>query len=102
MSRIVQGIMLSSPLSIQSDLSLIQFWSHECMRVFNDKLITEKDCNQTIGDIKDIAKLYLHGECGDVEEYFFLDILHRSMERSRRYFTFSDNMGKIGSIISDI
>jgi dynein heavy chain len=43
-SKIVQNMMLAVPqLYRGSPLNIVRMWAHECMRVFNDRLIVEED-----------------------------------------------------------
>ena len=43
LSRVMQGLMLSTAERFTSVDSIVRLWRNECMRVFHDRLITEQD-----------------------------------------------------------
>ena len=45
-SKIFQGIAKSDPRAILEDTHAIKLWAHECMRVFQDRLISQEDRDQ--------------------------------------------------------
>ena len=45
-SKVFQGIAKSDPRAIPEDNNLIKLWAHECMRVFQDRLISMDDRDQ--------------------------------------------------------
>jgi len=42
-SKVFQGISKSSPKCIKTDEDMIKLWAHECLRVFQDRLINMDD-----------------------------------------------------------
>jgi dynein heavy chain len=42
-SKVIQGILMTRPVSIQSPETITKLWVNECMRVFHDRLINEED-----------------------------------------------------------
>jgi len=42
-SKVFQGISKASPKSINNDDDFVKLWAHECMRVFQDRLISDED-----------------------------------------------------------
>lgn len=42
-SRVIQGVLLSKPSEAFNKTTLIRLWSHEALRVFGDRLVTEDD-----------------------------------------------------------
>ncbi len=42
-SKVFQGISKSTFKSLRSEDELIRLWSHECMRVFQDRLVNKED-----------------------------------------------------------
>jgi len=42
-SKVFQGISKASYKSIENDGDFLKLWAHECMRVFQDRLINEAD-----------------------------------------------------------
>ena len=53
MSKVFQGIAKSDPRAISEDRNLIKLWAHECMRVFQDRLISQEDRDEFNGLLKD-------------------------------------------------
>jgi dynein heavy chain len=51
-SKVFQGIFFSRPKSIRNDSEMIKLWSHECIRVFHDRLITDQDRNKFMSILK--------------------------------------------------
>ncbi|KAI8924469.1 dynein heavy chain and region D6 of dynein motor-domain-containing protein, partial [Entophlyctis helioformis] len=45
MSRIIEGMLNSSPEAIPNDKSLMCLWEHECSRVIPDRFITQEDAD---------------------------------------------------------
>ena len=42
-SKVFQGLLMTSPMSVNSGETLARCWAHECCRVFHDRLINETD-----------------------------------------------------------
>jgi len=65
LSRVYEGLMLSTPDFINTKAKLIRLWRNECLRVFSDRLITDTD-RTLVGDtlISGLIKQYF----GDVAE----------------------------------
>lgn len=42
-SKVFQGISKSDPRAIEEDVQMIKLWAHECMRIFQDRLISQSD-----------------------------------------------------------
>ena len=55
-SKVFQGIAKSSPRSIRSDVDMIKLWAHECLRVFQDRLINDQDRAKFDDLLKDVIK----------------------------------------------
>jgi len=45
-SKIFQGMAKSSPKAIVKEDDMIKLWAHECLRVFQDRLISQEDRDQ--------------------------------------------------------
>ena len=45
MSKVFGGILNAAPKYLKSNNDLIRVWSHECQRVFSDRLINNEDIN---------------------------------------------------------
>ena len=43
MSKVFQGVLQSSPKTVTNASECLRLWSHECLRVFSDRLIEKKD-----------------------------------------------------------
>ena len=52
-SKVFQGIAKSDPRAIIEDRDLIKLWAHECMRVFQDRLISMEDRDEFLGLLKE-------------------------------------------------
>jgi dynein heavy chain len=55
-SKIVQGLLMSTPISIKEKETFIKLWTHESCRVFGDRLIAEEDVKMLHFQIADIVK----------------------------------------------
>ena len=55
-SKIFQGISKSSPKAIKKDTDMIKLWAHECLRIFQDRLISDQDRERFDDLIKEIVK----------------------------------------------
>jgi len=42
-SKVVQGLCMTKPVSIQTDQVFMNLWVNECFRVFHDRLINNED-----------------------------------------------------------
>jgi dynein heavy chain len=42
-AKVVQGVLQSSPKTVQTTDEMLSLWQHECRRVFADRLVDEKD-----------------------------------------------------------
>lgn len=52
-SKVFQGIAKSDPRAIIEDRDLIKLWAHECMRVFQDRLISMDDRDEFLSLLKE-------------------------------------------------
>lgn len=57
-SKVFQGLSKSNPRAIASEDSAIKLWAHECLRVFQDRLISiqDRDLFQTLLNEKLVEK----------------------------------------------
>ena len=46
MSKVFQGIAKCDPRANTDEASAVKLWAHECMRVFQDRLISQEDRDQ--------------------------------------------------------
>jgi len=53
-SKVFQGITKASFKSVRDDNDFIKLWAHECMRVFQDRMINEQDLSFFEGILKNI------------------------------------------------
>ena len=67
-SKVFQGIAKSSPRSIRSDVDMIKLWAHECLRVFQDRLINDQDRAKFDDLLKDVIKEKFKKEWNKVVE----------------------------------
>ena len=54
-SKVFQGITKASFKSVRDDNDFIKLWAHECMRVFQDRMINDQDLNFFEGILKNIV-----------------------------------------------
>ncbi len=57
-SRVIEGILLCRPAALPSKEHLCRLWMHECMRVFEDRLVTDADREWCTGAIRGAAKTH--------------------------------------------
>lgn len=55
-SKVFQGISKSNYKSLRSEDELIRLWSHECMRIFQDRLVNKEDQDLFEVEIKTLIK----------------------------------------------
>eukprot|EP00741_Cyanophora_paradoxa_P005992 tig00000955_g5810.t1 len=58
LSNIMQGLCLSTSEYYSSPLMMARLWSHECERVFRDRLVSENDTQRFDEMIADVSKKY--------------------------------------------
>ncbi|RYY35898.1 hypothetical protein EON62_02155, partial [archaeon] len=51
-SRVVEGMLLSSPATVPSGASFARLWLHEATRVFHDRLVSDDDRAWLLGQLK--------------------------------------------------
>jgi dynein heavy chain, axonemal len=51
-SKVFQGLAKSHPRSIQNEDSMVKLWAHECLRVFQDRLISYEDREKFTGMVQ--------------------------------------------------
>ena len=43
LAKVFQGISYATPERFETPLKVVRLWAHECLRVFHDRLIDDKD-----------------------------------------------------------
>ena len=61
-SRVIQGILFSTPDHFHEPDAVIRLWIHEVHRVFGDRLIDDNDATSFLGWVRDITKDSFHTE----------------------------------------
>ena len=56
LSRVFQGILLTNQNSLSDPQSFVKLWFHENLRVFGDRLVSEKDRTQLVNSMFETAK----------------------------------------------
>ena len=56
MSKIFQGIAKSSAKAITKEDDMVKLWAHECLRVFQDRLINQDDRDVFGKMLKEVVK----------------------------------------------
>ncbi|CAG9332270.1 unnamed protein product [Blepharisma stoltei] len=65
-SKVFQGISNATALAIKEEADLIRLWAHECQRVFQDRLINNKDREYFNDLLKESMKKYFRRSWEDV------------------------------------
>ena len=55
LSRIYEGLLLSTPDKVPNAGAMVRLWRHECMRIFHDRLISKEDKEVVLGQIEKIV-----------------------------------------------
>lgn len=67
LSRVYEGLLLSSPEKFSSGKQLVRLWRNECLRIFHDRLITEEDRNIVANElVGGLIKSNFAGEQTDI------------------------------------
>ncbi|KAL0223335.1 hypothetical protein P9112_002725 [Eukaryota sp. TZLM1-RC] len=87
LSKVIQGILMADPKAVEDQKYIIRLWTHECQRVFMDRLINDEDRNTFEAIVK--KQVSQHFELGfdDVSSTFrliFGDFLSGSAD-NRKY-----------------
>lgn len=85
-SKVIQGVYIFDKFYCDSKLTIYRLWVHECLRVFQDRLISEKDrekLKKLIGDQLESTLQSNIKECTDNEEHdtIFVDFFDESQNR---------------------
>ncbi|KAF7398391.1 hypothetical protein HZH66_006288 [Vespula vulgaris] len=73
-SRVIQGILLSTPESISSLTGMKRLWVHEVLRVYGDRLVDDSDIRWLVEEINSTLRDYMD----DKMERLFKDLLEES------------------------
>ena len=71
-SKVIQGVYIFDKFYCDSKLTIYRLWVHECLRVFHDRLISEKDrekLKKLIGEQLEQTLQSNMKECTDNEEH---------------------------------
>ena len=58
-SKVIQGVLMTKPISISTPEVMAKLWMHECSRVFHDRLINDEDRDWFTHLICDLSNSYL-------------------------------------------
>ncbi|XP_015178312.1 PREDICTED: dynein heavy chain 7, axonemal, partial [Polistes dominula] len=73
-SRVIQGVLLSSPDSITSPVAMKRLWVHEVLRVYGDRLVDDIDTRWLVTELKKTLSDHMK----DTMENLFKDLLEKS------------------------
>ncbi|OXB64089.1 hypothetical protein ASZ78_002019 [Callipepla squamata] len=62
LSRVYNGLILTTPERFQTVTQMVRVWRNECLRVFHDRLINEADKALVQGHIKNLIEEYFRDE----------------------------------------
>jgi dynein heavy chain len=76
-SKVVQGLCMTKPVSIQTDDTFMRLWVNECFRVFHDRLINNEDRTWYVDYTKELIGRNFKMACEDnmFENLRFGDLL---------------------------
>lgn len=81
--KIYQGLLRAEKLTIDTRNKMLRLWTHECFRVFADRLINAQDMSQFIEILEDKLALYFdqtfHNLCPSRSSPVFVDVLNQDM-----------------------
>ncbi|XP_028047400.2 dynein heavy chain 7, axonemal [Monomorium pharaonis] len=69
-SRVIQGVLLSTPEAIGDLISMKRLWVHEVLRVYGDRLVDEADSRWLVEQIRKTIKEHME----DDMDYIFQDL----------------------------
>ena len=65
-SKVFQGVTRSVPLAIKDDVAMIKLWGHECLRVFQDRLINTQDRDFFQSLLRDTIHTFFRKDWDDI------------------------------------
>ncbi|XP_077600352.1 dynein axonemal heavy chain 10-like [Stigmatopora nigra] len=66
LSRVYNGLTITSPLRFSTAGIFVRVWRNECLRIFHDRLIDEKDKNYVQGLIKNLVEEHFRANMDEV------------------------------------
>ncbi|XP_067216276.1 dynein axonemal heavy chain 7 [Linepithema humile] len=70
-SRVIQGVLLSTPEAIPDSVSMKRLWVHEVLRVYGDRLVDEADSRWLVEQIRKTMREYMD----DDMDHLFEDLM---------------------------
>ena len=65
-AKVFQGVTRAVPLGVRDDVGMIKLWGHECLRVFQDRLINTQDRDFFQGLLRDTIQTYFRRDWDDL------------------------------------
>ncbi|GIY27745.1 dynein heavy chain 7, axonemal [Caerostris darwini] len=92
-SRVIQGLLLSFPKTVETPADLKRQWIHEVFRVFYDRLVDDNDRSWLFNSVKDICAHELNEDFNELLTILDIDydgVVTEDDMRSLMYCDFSD------------
>jgi dynein heavy chain len=89
-SKVFQGMTKATVKSFTDDVDFIKLWAHECLRVFQDRLISNEDRDFLLGLVKDMVRLNFRREWNSLVQVepllwaSFVPTIYPDGDRSKR------------------
>lgn len=96
-SKIFQGLLLSSPWTVDNSKSLVILWAHECKRILKDKLTNHGD-RQTFEHILSRTLMTHLNESVNLDNLYMVNFLHAPMD-GKLIYEYCDNYEKLYSVM---
>ncbi|VVC38387.1 Dynein heavy chain, domain-2,Dynein heavy chain domain,Dynein heavy chain, P-loop containing D4 domain,P- [Cinara cedri] len=97
-SKVIQGVMFSTPITIENSISMKRLWIHEILRVYYDRLVDEFDRSWYFDNLNSVCNELLHENMNNI----FLHLINEQTKtidqnelRKVIYCDFSDPKAEI-------
>ncbi|XP_065190205.1 dynein axonemal heavy chain 12-like [Sycon ciliatum] len=91
-SRVIMGVLLVKPQSVENRKVMIRLWAHEVFRVFYDRLVDDSDRAWLHTTVKDLVKVHFKENHSDVFKHLASKTGREASEDDMRSLLFGDYM----------
>ncbi|XP_074662516.1 dynein axonemal heavy chain 7-like [Tubulanus polymorphus] len=89
-SRVIQGVLLSNPDTMEDPQCMKRLWAHEVFRVYYDRLLDEGDMNWLFECMRDVCKKELHEDYDQLFKHLDFDSDGKVTEDDTRSLVYCD------------